>query len=155
MDAVKLKFGLPDIELGSASGSTINPSSFAGHWLIVLFCPLRPVEASAEVGAYLSRAAEFVSRDAWLLTFADGCAVAIDAGGRILTLPDPERHAWVAFRDLTHRPEEKDRDSGAAFLFTRGGSLHRYWHGSGHVEEVIGQLAKPSSDRGREATAGA
>lgn len=147
MNAIDLKFGIPNIELGGASGSKINPSSFAGHELIVLFCPLEPAEACGEIGEYLSHSAEFVDRDAWLLTFADDCDnIAVDGGGRVLTIPDPERHAWVAFRNLTRHAEEMDRGSGATFLFTRGGRLHRFWHGSGHVNEVLAELATPSSE---------
>lgn len=145
MNAIDLKFGIPNIELGCASGAKINPSTFAGHELIVLFCPLDADGASNEIGAYLSHSHQFVEHDAWLLTVTEHCGdLTVDGGGRILTIPDPDRHAWVAFRNLTHHAEEMDRDSGAAFLFTRGGNLHRYWHGAGHVDEVLAELAKPS-----------
>lgn len=147
MNAVDLKFGIPNIELGSAAGAKVNPSSFAGHDLIVLFCPLDPDAACGEIGAYLARSAEFVDHDAWLLTIAENCGdAAVDGGVRVLTVPDPDRHAWVAFRDLTPHAEEMDRGSGATFLFTRGGNLHRYWHGSGHVDEVLTELRNPSSE---------
>lgn len=147
MAPTQLKFGIPDLELGCTSGSTINPATFAGHELIALFCPLDPSEADKELAAYGRHRAEFVERDAWLLTFADECGeLAVDGGSRLLTIPDGDRHAWVAFRDLTEHPEEFDRSSGATFLFTRGGSLHRFWHGAGHVDELLAELRTPASE---------
>ncbi|HEV2596457.1 MAG TPA: hypothetical protein VGU01_14795 [Sphingomicrobium sp.] len=147
MDAIDLKFGIPNIELGCASGEMVNPSSFAGHELVVLFCPLDPGAAFEEIAKFLAHSAEFVERDAWLLTIAErGGDLAVDGAGRALkTIPDPGRHAWVAFRELTPHDEVMDRESGATFLFTRGGNLHRYWQGSGHVDDVLAELKNPLS----------
>lgn len=146
MATTGLKFGIPDLELGCSSGTKVNPASFAGHELIALFCPLDAAEAAREIGAYRHYCAEFVKRDAWLLTFVEHCNdLSVDGVGRILTIPDPDRHAWVAFRNLTEHPEEMDRSSGATFLFPRGGGLHRYWHGAGHVDDVLSELRIPSS----------
>ncbi len=143
MNSVELKFGIPDVEFTCASGRKVNPASFAGHDLIVLFGPLDPVASAQEIAAYRDLGAEFVASDAWLLAFADECADNQGAA-RVLTIPDPDRRAWIAFRDMTAHPEEMDRSSGAVFLFTRGGNLHRYWHGSGHVGEIIAELRTPS-----------
>lgn len=146
MTKTGLKFGIPDLELVCSSG-TVNPASFAGHDLIALFCPLDAAAAAQEIAAYRQHSVEFVERDAWLLTFAEHCNdMSVDGGGRVLTIPDPNRNAWVAFRNLTELPEEMDRGSGATFLFTRGGGLHRYWHGAGHVEEVLAELRISSSE---------
>lgn len=147
MKPVGLKFGIPDLELGCASGTKINPSSFSGHDLIALFCPSDPTSASQEIAAYRKHCAEFVENDAWLLIFLDRRRgeVAVDGGGRVLTISDPDGHAWLAFRDLIEDPEELDRKRGATFLFTRGGGLHRCWQGSGHVDEVVAELGTPSS----------
>jgi hypothetical protein len=145
MVSIKLKFGIPDIELGCASGAQINPSSFAGHDLIALFCPVDAAAAAQELAAYRNHCSDFVERDAWLLTFTEHCNdLSVDGVGRELTIPDPEKRAWVAFRNLVDHPEEMDRDSGAAYLFTRGGGLHRYWHGAGHVDDVLAELRAPS-----------
>ena len=145
MTETSLKFGVPDLELGFSSG-TVNPASLVGHELIALFCPLDATAAAQEIAAYRRHSAEFVERDAWLLSFAEHCDnLAIDGAGRVLTIPDPDKHAWVAFRNLTAQPEEMDRSSGATFLFTRGGGLHRYWHGTGHVDDVLAELRIPSS----------
>jgi hypothetical protein len=147
MKMIDLKFGIPDLELGCGAGMKVNPSSFAGHELIALFCPLDAGQAAQEIASYRAHGADFVKRDAWLLTFGEHCGdVTVESGYRTLTIPDHERHAWVAFRDLTRHAEEFDRSSGATFLFTRGGSLHRYWHGTGHVEEVLAELSTPSSE---------
>ena len=141
-----LKFGIPDIELGCASGNRINPASFAGHELIALFCPLDEAAATQEIEAYRRYSLAFAECDAWLLTFAEHCdEFSVDGTARVLTIPDPDRQAWVAFRNLTARPEEMDRSRGATFLFTRGGGLHRHWHGTGHVDEVLTELRIPSS----------
>jgi len=146
MNSTDSKFGIPSIEIGCASGATINPASFAGHELIALFCPVDPAVAAREIAAYRHYSAEFVERDAWLLTFAQECGeFGVDGAVRVLTIPDPDRHAWIAFRGLTDHPEEMDRESGATFLFMRGGGLHRYWHGAGHASEVLAELLVPSS----------
>lgn len=151
MASTTLKFGMPDIDLGCASGRKINPSSFAGHELIALFCPLDLDAAAQEIAAYRQHCAEFAQHDAWLLTFVDSCGdITIDGETRLLTIPDPDRHGWVAFRDLTDHAEEMDRKSGATFLFTRGGGLHRYWHGAGHVDEVLAELRIPSSQHSHQ-----
>ena len=143
---IDLRFGIPDIDLGCTSGMRINPTSFAGHDLIVLFYPLDSADAAQEISAYRRHGAELVKRDAWLLTFAEQCGeVSVDGPGRLLTIPDPDRHAWVAFRDLTPHPEELERSSGATFLFTRGGGLHCFWHGAGHVDDVLAELRIHSS----------
>jgi hypothetical protein len=142
-----LKFGIPDLELGCSSGTKINPASFVGHELIALFCPLDAGLAAQEIEAYRRHSAEFVKRDAWLLTFTEHCNnLSVDGAGRVLTISDPDRHAWVAFRNLTAHPDEMDRSSGATFLFARGGGLHRYWHGGGHVDDVLSELRIPSSE---------
>jgi len=147
MNAAELKFGIPDIDLGCISGTRINPSSFAGHELIVLFCPSDANAAAREIAAYHRYSIEFANRDAWLLTFADESGdIKADGLGRVLTIPDPNRHAWVAFCNATAHPEVFDRSSGATFLFMRGGGLHRYWLGRGHADEVLAELQIPSFD---------
>lgn len=144
----QLNFGIPDIELSCSSGIKVNPASFAGHELIVLFVPRDSPEQ--EIAAYRHHCDEFVKRGAWLLVFADDCNAQAGGQRRVLTVADPQRHAWVAFRNLTSHPEELGRADGAAFLFTRGGTLHRYWHGSGHVEDVLAELQKPSAEHEHE-----
>jgi hypothetical protein len=144
MAKMNLKFGIPDLELDLASGIRINPASLAGHQLIVLFCPVDTTAAAQEIAAYRRRSAELVDADAWLLTFADRPDdLPVDGAARAVTIPDRDRHAWVAFRDLADCSQEIDRSSGATFLFTRGGCLHRYWQGAGHVEEVLTELEHP------------
>lgn len=141
MTAFDLSFGIPDIELSCTSGAKINPSSFVGHELIALFCPLDHAAAAQEIAAYRDHSPEFAQRDAWLLAFADNCGdIAVDGEARLLTLPDQDRHAWAPFETSPTIGEVLDRGSGATFLFTRGGGLHRHWHASGHVDEVLAEL---------------
>jgi peroxiredoxin len=145
MNSPALRFGIPDVELRCASGITVNPSSFAGHELIVLFCPADPAEAARELGSYRSRSADFVDEDAWVVAISEECAqIAAKGPERILTVRDPERSAWDAFRSLTDSPDRFDRHSGATFVFTRGGNLHRFWLGTGHVGDVLAELQNSS-----------
>jgi hypothetical protein len=145
MTSPGLKFGIPDIELGSASGTIINPSDFVGHDLIALFCPMDRRQAADEIKAYESHSNDFVNCDAWLLAFAVSSGeVAVDGDQRVLSIPDPDNVAWAAFRELALYPEELDRSNGATFLFSRGGGLHRHWPGAGHVDDVIAELQVPS-----------
>jgi hypothetical protein len=150
MDPAHLKFAIPDLELGCEAGLKVNPSSFAGHELIVLFCPTGRESAAKEIGDYRSRADEFVKHDAWLLTFADDGQALEESRGKLLIIPDANRRAWAAFRNLTGRADEFDRSNGATFLFTRGGNLHRYWHGPGHLHEVLEELARPSFEHAHQ-----
>lgn len=152
MTTAHLKFGIPDLDLTCESGVTVNPSSFAGHELIVLFCPDDSEQAAQEMRLYRRHCADIVGRDAWILAFGDECeTAAVDGTTRILTVPDLNRRAWTAFRDLTDCPEAFERGSGAVFLFTRGGNLHRYWHGPGHVHQVLAELQSPSSEHQSQA----
>ena len=139
-----LRFGIPDIDLACSQDVSINPSAFAGHHLIALFCPIDEEQAADEITSYRRRARDFVTEDAWILAFADQCA-RLPQIGQPLLIADPSRRAWVAFRDLADSPEALDRADGAAFLFTRGGGLQRCWHGAGHVDDVLKELHKPAS----------
>ena len=150
MTTTHLKFGIPDIELTCRLGSTVNPSSFAGHSLVVVFCPSDPEQAANEAEAYRKHASEFVAHDAWILAFGEDCRTAPDGAAQLLTIADEDRHAWTAFRDLTDSAETLDRGDGATFLFRRGGGLNRYWHGPGHVHDVLNELAMPASQQLRE-----
>ena len=108
-------------------------------------------EAAHELAAYRTHAPELVARDTWVLVFGDQCSLAPQAGHPLM-IADPDRHAWVAFRDVTQSPETLDRGDGATFLFTRGGGLQRYWHGSGHVHDVLKELQTPAFQHRHEAT---
>jgi hypothetical protein len=136
-----LRFGIPDVELSCTFGLTINPSSFAGHELVVVFCPTDPVQAARSLSTYRQRIAEFVDHDAWILVIGDPSAQEGTKGPeRVLAILDPDQHAWLAFRNLTDRPEAFDRETGATYFFTRGGNLHRFWHGPAHIDDVLSEL---------------
>lgn len=139
-----LKFGIPNIDLTCSPEMSINPSAFAGHHLVALFCPTDEDQAAREIEAYRRRARDLVSEDAWILAFGDQCS-RVPQIGQPLMIADADRRAWVAFRDLADSPEALDRADGAVFLFTRGGGLQRYWHGSGHVQDVLEELQRPAS----------
>lgn len=145
MTTPHLKFGIPDIELACSEGRKINPSSFAGHSLVVVFCPLDPEQAASEAEAYRRLASKFVAHDAWILAIGEDCGSPPHGATQLLTISDADRHAWTAFRDLTDSAETLDRGDGAVFFFSRGGGLHRYWHGSGHAHDVLEELQTPVS----------
>lgn len=141
-----LKFGIPDIDLACSPELSINPSSFVGHHLVVLFCSTDAEQGAREIEAYAKHSREFAAEDAWILAFGDQCGLKPQVG-QPLMIADKDRHAWVAFRDLVESPESLDRGDGATFLFGRGAGLRRYWHGSGHVQEVLEELHQPAFER--------
>lgn len=85
---------LPDLMLRCGQGRTVNPAAFAGHDLVVLFCPTGGDEAAREVTSYLKHAPDFSCRDAWLLIFADG-EQASSTGQCPQVLADPNREACL------------------------------------------------------------
>jgi hypothetical protein len=137
----------PDIWLQCEQGSPVNPAAFAGHELVVLFCPTSHDYAAREISSYLKHAESFTCRDAWVLIFADNANTLAKQGQGMRIVADPERKAWVLFRDLTEEPEALDRADGAVFYFARGGGLSRYWQGSGHVRQVLKEVSLPACDR--------
>ena len=49
MNEATLSFGIPDIDLPRHGGGTVNPGDFAGHPLIVVFCPTDPAAVAREL----------------------------------------------------------------------------------------------------------
>lgn len=142
MTAIRLRYGIPDIELPKAGGVVVNPADFAGHQLIVLFCPTAPDAAAKELDEYGGHAPEFCDNDAWIIGI---CADEIGAAGAACracfsVAVDRGGVAWSAFMTLAKHIDEQRRESGAVFLFGRGGSLQRAWAGSGHANEVMAEL---------------
>lgn len=139
MVASELNFGIPDVDLPWSCGGTVNPSCFAGHQLFVLFLPADQRRQAAEIKSYDALADAFTGTDAWFLVI-----------GRPETFPllqrsapiafDPEGAAWSAFDRLAEGKLTSKRDEGGAFLFTRGGALHRVWNGPGHAAELVQEL---------------
>lgn len=146
MSAAHLKFGVPDIDLPRADGSTINPSVFAGHALLVVFFPTAFEREAAELAEYGKLSPPLSAFDCWLVTVREQ---AIDEQSVEKRLPvaaiDPDGSAWAAFRAIVSPELELERSEGATFLFARGGSLDRVWPGIGHAKEVMAELAHPCS----------
>lgn len=138
---------MPHISLRCAGGDPVNPSAFAGHELIVLFCPTSHEDAQREIATYLKHASDFAAHDGWLLIIADDPVWRGEKCYNPKILDDADREAWVKFRDLTSYPEGLDRADGAVFYFSRGGALARYWQGSGHVDDVLALLFLPPCER--------
>lgn len=140
MSTTQLNFGIPDIDLPWTGEGTVNPSSFAGHQLLVLFLGDDAHECTATLQRYARVADELSRTGAWLLVIANR-SVPSDAPMPIAS--DPDGKAWSAFRKLS--PEaDIDQSLGATFAFTRGGAFHRVWPGCGHIEEVIEELISRS-----------
>lgn len=142
MTATDLKFGIPDIKLAKVGGGVVNPSDFAGHQLIIVFCPTEPNAAARELSEYGSHASELCHNDAWIMGICDDEAnSSIAAGEGCLSVAvDRDRAAWAAFQNLSRHRHEPQREEGGVFLFGRGGSLQRAWVGGAHASEVMREL---------------
>lgn len=139
-----LSYGIPDVTLPCLGGGEINPSAFAGHELIVFFCPSNPGAAASEIESYASHSKAFVDGGAWVIGVLSGEAVAKagdDQGDTPLKLAeDRDGAAWAAFEELLKTSERTEETEGGAFLFERGGCLAKSWPGRGHAEDVIREL---------------
>ena len=136
----KLNYGIPNIELPLPKGGTVNPSDFAGHELVVLFCPLDRVAAARELADYNRHADQLSYNDAWMIAVCDDTK-ALPAS-RITLAAEPDLSAWKAFGESLDPPKQLPRGEGAVFLFGRGGCLTRAWQGPGHANDVVSELGK-------------
>lgn len=131
---------LPDIELACAHGTRVNPSDFAGHQLLVMFCPANLPDAMHELEEYNSLADALAFNDAFLIVICDP-NTGLPAS-RVTLASDPEGLAWEALAGCLEEEVQADRDKGAAFLLGRGGCLNRSWHGQGHAQSVRKALSE-------------
>lgn len=138
--SVRRQYGIPDIALPRPQGGTVNPSDFAGHELVVLFCPLDHEAAQREVADYNRLAERLSYNDAWMIAVGDGGHV--EPASRIAFAAETDLAAWRAFGESLDPPQLLPRDEGAVFLFGRGGCLTRAWLGPGHASEVASELGK-------------
>lgn len=145
MDDARLRFGIPDLELGCPDGRSVNPATFVGHQLIVLFLPVEEAAAVRELGDYASYAQEFADNDAWVLNIVSEVrpSLAVRGGCHALVI-DPRNEAWRAFERLVEHRPAPPRAGGAVFLFSRGGGLQRAWAGPGHAQDVVRELVRPA-----------
>jgi hypothetical protein len=125
--------GVPDIELAGAEGRTVNPSDFAGHDLVVLFCPADRQSAARELADYNALADALAYNDAYMIAVC-GPEAGLPAS-RISVATDAER-AWEAFSSCIGKRERPSQAEGAVFLFGRGGCLRQMRPGVGHAKEV-------------------
>jgi hypothetical protein len=132
-------FGVPNVDLAGRQGGTVNPADFAGHELVILFCPAEKEAAAAELTAYNSLADSLAYNDAYMV------AICGDEAGspasRILLSTDTER-AWKAVSKCLDGTEKPDPAEGVVLLFGRGGCLTRVWRGIGHADEVAKALGE-------------
>lgn len=131
--------GVPDIELAGAKGRTVNPSDFAGHDLVVLFCPADRQAAARELADYNALADALAYNDAYMVAVCEP-----EAGlpaSRISVTTDAKR-AWEAFSNCLSKRERPSHDEGAVFLFGRGGCLRQVRPGVGHAKEVARWLGE-------------
>jgi hypothetical protein len=132
-------YGVPDVELAGQQGSKVNPADFAGHELVMLFCPAGKHAAAAELAAYNGVAEVLAYNDAYMVAIC--CAEAGSPASRILLSSDTER-AWAALGKCLDGNERLDPDEGAVLLFGRGGCLTKVWRGVGHANEVAKALGE-------------
>jgi peroxiredoxin len=142
MTGTRLNYGIPDIDLPRLGGGTVNPGDFAGHPLIVIFCPADPSAEARELRQCAERVDDYDGYEAWLITIGrEVGASTLESDHPIASAYDPGDMAWAAFKDIAGREaDEYDRAEGATFLFGRGGSLQRAWPGCGHGAEVLAEL---------------
>ena len=146
MEDLRLRFGIPDVELACPKGGSINPSTFVGHQLVVLFLPTDLAASISELADYASYAAELSATDAWILNIARKADSSLENRPECHALAsDPDDKAWHAFLRLTRRREKSPREDGAVYLFGRGGGLQGFWPGAGHSADVIRELRQPSA----------
>lgn len=132
-------YGIPNIDLAGQQGGTVNPSDFAGHDLILLFCPAEPRAATVELASYNALAEALAYNDAYMVAIC--CAEAGEPASRTLISNDAER-AWNAVRKCLDGTEKPDPNEGAVLLFGRGGCLTKVWRGVGHANDVVQALGE-------------
>lgn len=139
-----LCYGIPDINLPKVDGGEINPSAFAGHELVIFFCPSDGHAAAAEIEDYCSRARAFADGGAWLIGVLSGKPPAEQCGSgesaHITLAQDKNGTAWAAFEDLLSAEKRSEEVHGGTFFFERGGCLANAWPGSGHAEDALKAL---------------
>lgn len=131
--------GVPNIDLAGQHGGTVNPADFAGHELVMLFCPADRETAAAELAAYDGLADALSYNDAYLVAICGADAGA--SASRMLISNDTER-AWDAVGECLDRMTNPAPDDGAVLLFGRGGCLTKVWRGIGHANEVAQALGE-------------
>lgn len=141
MATTKLNYGIPDIDLPQSSGGCLNPSCFAGHVLVVLFCPAEAGLAAKELADYAAHAPDLVEYDAWLIAVCEEGGGSQRVGNAVIsTVSDPAGLAWRAFGELAHVDQPLDPVNGATFLFGRGGALLRVWSGPAKASDVLREI---------------
>ena len=141
-----LCFGIPDVALPRPRGGTVNPATFIGHALLVVFCPTDPVAEAAALEQYHGPNCDLSGYDAWLVVVGqDGEHPRPKKESLAVTAHDPGDAGWKAFVSLAGSGTSLRRDEGATFLFSRGGSLHRVWKGVAPVADIMDGLALTSS----------
>ena len=135
----KRTYGPPDIELAGQRGGTVNPANFAGHDLVVLFCPADPQAAAQELADYNALADALAFNDAYMVAICD--RESGSPASRIALATNIDR-AWDAFGGCSSKRERPEPGEGAVYLFGRGGCLRQIWEGVGHAKEVAQALGE-------------
>lgn len=139
-----LCYGIPDVRLARLLGGKINPSSLVGRELVVIFCPVDPAAAAAEIGEYRKHANAFTESGASLIGVVDDAGLSGDdlRGEGVLLTRDPENTGWLAFSGLLPPADRPERAAGGAFYFGRGGCLVRFWLGGHHAGDALGAIER-------------
>jgi thioredoxin-dependent peroxiredoxin len=141
-----LCYGIPDVALSRVDGGEINPSIFAGHELVVFFCPSETAAARQEIEGFCSRAADFVKSGAWLIGVLTGQALqergSDEVAAQVTLATDKDGSAWAAFEELLNLTERTQETEGGTFLFERGGCLAKAWSGGGHAQDALAELQR-------------
>lgn len=143
MATTRVKYGIPDVELFQDSGVSVNLHCFAGHVLVVLFCPADAASAANELTDFAAHASDFADNDAWVVAVREeGEGLPRNGYAAMNTVFDPAGLAWRTFAELAYVDEPLKMADGATFLFGRGGALLRVWSGPANASNVLREITE-------------
>lgn len=134
-------FGVPKASVVAVDGKVVDLSVFAGHPLILAFCPVGACGAAGLLHDLSNLADNIAANDAWVIGITDDPLPPGADDLRLLLARDPDARLYAILCDHLREPSG-DLSHGAVFLFGRGGNLQRYWAGQPDAKEVVEELAR-------------
>jgi peroxiredoxin len=134
-------FGVPKASVVTVDGKVLDLSVFAGHPLILAFCPSGACGAAGLLYDFSNLADRIAANDAWAIGITDDPLPPGADDLHLLLARDPDARLYAMLCDHL-REQGADLSQGAVFLFGRGGNLQRYWAGQPDAKEVVEQLAQ-------------
>lgn len=132
-------FGPPDVDLLGLHGGMVNAANFAGHDLVVLFCPSDPEAAARELADFNELSDDLAYNDAYMVAV---CARGTGSPASRIAMTEDVERAWAAFSPCCGKHNPAYPAEGTVLLFGRGGCLRKVWKGTGHANEVSQALGE-------------